>query len=98
MTNTGQAILVIDLAAFGDPAQFKRAVDTLVRDIRGSERLPGVERIWLPGEQSHDKRQRYARDGIPVSAVLLDELNTLAADLGIAPLTPLAPTNPEVTA
>ena len=98
VTNTGQAILVIDLAAFGDPAQFKAQVDTLVRDIRGSERLPGVERIWLPGEQSHDKRQRYARDGIPVSAVLLDELNTLAADLGIAPLTPLAPTNPEVTA
>jgi LDH2 family malate/lactate/ureidoglycolate dehydrogenase len=98
VTNTGQAILVIDLAAFGDPAQFKHAVDTLVRDIRGSERLPGVERIWLPGEQSHDKRQRYARDGIPVSPVLLDELNTLAADLGIAPLTPLAPQNPEVTA
>ncbi len=91
VTNTGQAILVIDLAAFGDPAQFKHAVDTLVRDIRGSERLPGVERIWLPGEQSHDKRQRYTRDGIPVTAVLLDELNTLAAELGIAPLTPATP-------
>jgi len=86
VTNTGQAILVIDLAAFGDPAQFKHAVDKLVRDIRGSERLPGVDRIWLPGEQSHDKRARYRDSGIPIAAGLLDELDTLATELGIAPL------------
>jgi LDH2 family malate/lactate/ureidoglycolate dehydrogenase len=86
VTNTGQAILVIDLAAFGDPAQFKHAVDKLVRDIRGSERLPGVDRIWLPGEQSFEKRARHATQGIPVPDGLLDELHTLAADLGIAPL------------
>jgi LDH2 family malate/lactate/ureidoglycolate dehydrogenase len=86
VTNTGQAILVIDLAAFGDPAQFKHAVDKLVRDIRGSERLPGVDRIWLPGEQSFEKRARHATQGIPIPNGLLDELHTLAADLGIAPL------------
>ncbi len=86
VTNTGQAILVIDLAAFGDPAGFKRAVDTVVRDIRGGTRMPGVERIWLPGEQSHGKRQRYAEQGIPIHTTLLDELDKLAADLGIAPL------------
>lgn len=86
VTNTGQAILVIDLAAFGDPTAFKQQVDKLVRDIRGSERLPGVERIWLPGEQSHEKRRRYSEQGIPISAALFDELATLAAELGIAPL------------
>lgn len=86
VTNTGQAILVIDLAAFGDPAQFKHAVDKLVRDIRGSERLPGVDRIWLPGEQSFEKRARYGTQGIPIPNGLLDELDTLAADLGISPL------------
>jgi LDH2 family malate/lactate/ureidoglycolate dehydrogenase len=89
VTNTGQAILVIDLSAFGDPQVFKHAVDDLVRDIRGSERLPNVERIWLPGEQSHGKRERYAKEGIPVSAALLDELDALARDSGIAPLQPL---------
>jgi LDH2 family malate/lactate/ureidoglycolate dehydrogenase len=92
VTNTGQAILVIDLAAFGDPEHFKHQVDALVRDLRGSERLPGVERIWLPGEQSHCKRKRYAEQGIPISAALLDELNLLASDIGIDPLTALVPT------
>lgn len=92
VTNTGQAILVIDLAAFGGADVFKHAVDQIVRDIRASERLPGVERIWLPGEQSHGKRQRYAETGIPVSAGVLNELSTLADELGIAPLPRLATT------
>lgn len=87
-TNTGQAILVIDLAAFGDPAHFKASVDTLVRDIRNSERMPGVERIWLPGEQSFGKREQYASQGIPLAPVLCDELNTLAAEMGLDPLVP----------
>ncbi len=91
VTNTGQAILVIDLSAFGDPEHFKREVDRLVRDIRGSERLPGVERIWLPGEQSHEKRRRYAEAGIPVSAALLDELNAVAEELGIEALATQVP-------
>ena len=91
ITNTGQAILVIDLAAFGDPAVFKSAVDKLVRDIRGSERLPGVERIWLPGEQSHEKRARYRDQGVPITGSLVDDLRKLASELGIAPLQELAP-------
>ena len=89
-TNTGQAILVINLAAFGDPAVFKQAVDKLVREIRESERLPGVERIWLPGEQSHEKRQAYETQGIPVAPFLIDELNLLAAEMKINPIITMA--------
>ena len=48
VTNTGQAIAAINIAAFGEVAVFKAAVDTLVRDFRGSERIPGVDRISCP--------------------------------------------------
>src|SRR6202040_1130549 len=51
VTNTGPAIAAINVAAFGDVAVFKKSVDTLVRDFRNSERIPGVERILLPGER-----------------------------------------------
>jgi len=85
-TNTGQAMAMIDIAAFGDVAAFKRRVDTVVRDLRSSERLPGVERIWLPGEQSHAKRVAYGRDGIPIGAALRQALDAVAAELGIAAL------------
>jgi L-2-hydroxycarboxylate dehydrogenase (NAD+) len=85
-TNTGQAILVIDLKAFGDPSAFKARVDTVVRDLRQSPRMPGVQRIWLPGEQSHERRLRHAAEGIPVMAGIVSDLHALAAELGIAPL------------
>jgi len=42
VTNTGQAIAAINVAAFGDVAGFKASVDALIRDIRGSARMPGV--------------------------------------------------------
>ena len=91
VTNTGQAILVIDLQAFGDPAMFKQSVDHLVNDIRQSERMPGVERIWLPGEQSHERRQRNSEEGIPIVDALLTELNALAAEAGAASLVTMPP-------
>jgi L-2-hydroxycarboxylate dehydrogenase (NAD+) len=86
VTNTGQAIVAIDVAAFGDVQAFKQRVDALVRDLRDSRRLPGVERIWLPGEHSQAKRVAHARDGIPIAAGLMRDLNQLAAELGIGQL------------
>lgn len=86
-TNTGQAILVLDMKAFGDVATIKSAVDRVIQDLRGSDRMPGVERIWVPGEQSHSRRQRYGERGIPIARTLLNELTALASTLGIEPLT-----------
>ena len=50
-------IAAIDIAAFGDVAAFKASVDTLVRDLRNSSRMPGVDRISVPGERSHQTRE-----------------------------------------
>jgi L-2-hydroxycarboxylate dehydrogenase (NAD+) len=85
-TNTGQAIVAIDPAAFGEIDAFKREVDRLVRDLRSSERMPGVERIFLPGEQSHEKRRLQAAHGITIAPQVLTTLNELASELGIASL------------
>jgi LDH2 family malate/lactate/ureidoglycolate dehydrogenase len=85
-TNTGHAIVAISVEAFQPLAEFKAAVDALVRDIRGSKRLPGVDRIWLPGEQSIIKRAERAKLGIPMPAALLASLDELANQLGVEPL------------
>ena len=85
-TNTGQAIAIIDPAAFGDLNEFKQNVDTLVRELRGAERMPGVDRIWLPGEQSHEKRLSNEAHGILLAPSLMKQLNALATQLNIKPL------------
>ena len=85
-TNTGQAIAIMDPSAFGDITEFKQNIDTLVRELRSSERMPGVERIWLPGEQSHEKRLSNEAQGMVLAPSLIKQLNDLAAQLNIQPL------------
>jgi LDH2 family malate/lactate/ureidoglycolate dehydrogenase len=85
-TNTGHAIVAISVEGFMPVADFKRHVDAAIRTMRGAERLPGVERIWLPGEQSHLKRQERIKNGIPMPKPLRDSLEAAARDLGVAPL------------
>jgi LDH2 family malate/lactate/ureidoglycolate dehydrogenase len=86
VTNTGQAICAINVAAFGDVRTFKTAVNTLARDIRSSQRMPGVERITMPGERSEATRTARGRDGIPIAPALRRGLDQLAQELGIAKL------------
>jgi L-2-hydroxycarboxylate dehydrogenase (NAD+) len=86
VTNTGQAIAAINIAAFGEVDVFKSSVDRLIGDLRGSARIPGVDRIYVPGERSHETRARRSSGGIPIAAALLQGLDKVAADLGIAKL------------
>jgi L-2-hydroxycarboxylate dehydrogenase (NAD+) len=86
VTNTGQAIAAINIAAFGDVGVFKASVDALVRDFRSSKRMPGVDRIFVPGEQSQETRARRMREGIPIAPALMLGLNKIAGELGIAKL------------
>ncbi len=85
-TNTGHAIAAIDISAFQELDEFRKNVDSLSRDIRGSERMKGCERIFLPGEQSHAKFAERARDGVPLPEPLLAALNQLGGKLGIGKL------------
>jgi LDH2 family malate/lactate/ureidoglycolate dehydrogenase len=47
-------------------------------------RLPGVERIWLPGEQSHNKRIERLMRGISIPPTLQKSLDELASELNIS--------------
>ncbi|MGQ0526401.1 MAG: Ldh family oxidoreductase [Betaproteobacteria bacterium] len=85
-TNTGHAIVAIDVAAFQPVAEFKQAVDALVRDLRHSRTLPGVEGIRIPGASSHAARADRRAHGIPIPAPLRAALDILAGELKIPAL------------
>jgi len=85
-TNTGHAIVAINVEAFQPLAEFKQGMDTLIRDIRDSQRLPGVDAIRLPGEGSHAARADREKNGVPMPPALMEALGKLAAELKIAPL------------
>ena len=79
-------MIALSIEAFAPVEQFKRDMDVAIRTMRGAERLPGVERIWLPGEQSHLKRIERGKNGVPMPKPLRDALDAVARDLGVGPL------------
>ncbi|MFZ0607653.1 MAG: Ldh family oxidoreductase [Xanthobacteraceae bacterium] len=85
-TNTGHFLVVVDIARFLPLAAFTAEVDRHVRDLRASQRLPGVDAIRLPGDRRAECRQERLRDGVPIAAPLLAQLDKLAAELKIKPL------------
>ena len=85
-TNTGQAIVALDIKAFAEPAQFKRQVDAVIRQLHGSALLPGFERIRLPGEERHHRLAERQAHGIPIPPALRAALDRLAGELAITPL------------
>jgi LDH2 family malate/lactate/ureidoglycolate dehydrogenase len=86
VTNTGQCIVAVNLAAFGDPLEIRRNVDKVAREMRSATKMPGVDRIRVPGEDSFRRHAQQTKDGIALPAPLLDVLAKLAADLSIATL------------
>ena len=85
-TNTGHCIIVVDIARFVPLKTFTAEVDRHVRDLRTSRLLPGFDAIRLPGDRRAACRDERSRDGIPVPAPLLAQLDKLAAALQIKPL------------
>jgi L-2-hydroxycarboxylate dehydrogenase (NAD+) len=85
-TNTGHTIVAIDVAAFQPAADFKKSVDALIRDLRNSRRLPGVDAVRLPGDGARAAREDRLRNGIPLPPALAASLAQLAAELKIQPL------------
>ncbi|QXT38200.1 Ldh family oxidoreductase [Gymnodinialimonas ceratoperidinii] len=86
VTNTGQMILALDIAAFADPDAFRADIDEVWRQMKSSARMPGVDEIRLPGERMDRVRQERASKGIPLSDALRAQLDELAGELGVAPL------------
>ena len=85
--DTGHFIVALDVSRFMPMPMFKAAVDRHLRDLKSSPKLPGVDAIRLPGEQRLKRRAERARDGVPVYPEVIAQLDALAGELKVKPLT-----------
>lgn len=86
VTNTGQMILALDIAAFADPDEFRASIDDVWAQMKASDKMPGVSEIRLPGERLDRVRRERTANGIPIPSALRDTLGRLADDLNVNPL------------
>jgi len=82
-TNTGQLVAALSIDAFMDVDEFKRKVDEVIRSMRASPTLPGVDAVRVPGERSHRIRVERQKTGIPIHPGLAEKLDGLARQLGV---------------
>ena len=78
----GFTFVGIDPERFIGRDELRRRTDELIDDVCGSEPAAGTDRIVVPGMFEAERRDQRLRDGIPLSANLVDEIDALAADLG----------------
>jgi LDH2 family malate/lactate/ureidoglycolate dehydrogenase len=84
--DTGHFLIALDVARFAPVTAFKAEIDRHLRELKGSKPLPGFDAVRLPGEQRKVRRAGRARDGVPVFAEVVDQLDALADELKIKPL------------
>jgi LDH2 family malate/lactate/ureidoglycolate dehydrogenase len=85
-TNTGHVIVALDVARFLPLDAYKAEIDRHIRELKASQRLPGVDTIRMPGERRRQCRAERTRAGVPLARPLLTQLDKLAAELSIKPL------------
>ena len=79
----GELVIAIDPAAFGDPADFRRAAAAHLAEVKASRRAAGAPAIRVPGERSLAERERRLREGVPIEEAVWSEVASLSEELGV---------------
>jgi uncharacterized oxidoreductase len=80
----GTLILAIDIAAFTDLESYAAEVEGLVEWVASARTLPGVRRIYAPGEPEQETRRRLLETGIDVPEPTWAEITEVCGELGVA--------------
>lgn len=63
----GHFFIAIDIAAFTDPKNFKKAAGDILRELRASKKAKGHDRIYTAGEKEYLAFLERSKNGIPVN-------------------------------
>jgi LDH2 family malate/lactate/ureidoglycolate dehydrogenase len=79
----GHFVGALRISAFADVSHFKARVDGAIRQLHDCRRAPGFAQIYAPGEVEALNTTNYRRDGIPLNAVTLSDLQQVAQRFGL---------------
>ena len=83
MGDTSFGFYAIDYGMFGDKAEIKDRMSTLLKELRESPKAEGHDRIYTHGEKEMESMADKLQNGIPVSDKTWDELVGIAQAVGL---------------
>jgi LDH2 family malate/lactate/ureidoglycolate dehydrogenase len=84
MPGSSQFFLALQVERFIALDDFLDRMDALIDQIHGSALAPGVARIAVAGQIEAEYQASRLAEGIPIETPILDQLENLAANAGIA--------------
>ena len=92
LTDWGASVYVqvVDPGAFGGTANFVRQTGFIAAACRRNPPAPGVQAVRLPGELSLARKRQALEQGVRLYPGIMAGLRPLAAELGVALLSPRA--------
>src|SRR3989442_3256158 len=82
--NVGNFLLGIDPAAFRPVDDFKRDMNRLSRELKDSPKAKGQSRIYVHGEKSHARMEKFQREGIPLSPKVVEAMRQVGTEIGVS--------------
>ncbi|MYE88316.1 Ldh family oxidoreductase, partial [Candidatus Poribacteria bacterium] len=81
---SGIVMIAIKIQDFIDLDVYQQETEYLTEWIKSSEKLPGVDEVFAPGEFEERSREQRMRDGIPIEEKTWDRLVEAAASHGVS--------------
>lgn len=79
----GIIMVAIDPSKFMEIDKFKGNIDQYINSVRNSEKAPGNDRIYMPGEIEYNNTLRNKESGITLESALSKEIRELADSFGV---------------
>ena len=77
----GHFFIAIDPEAFMGLDTFRKITGDILRDLRGSTKAPGAERIYTAGEKEYMVWQERKDSGVPINSAVQKELVAVRDEL-----------------
>src|SRR2546428_88706 len=76
-------VLDLDPSAFRRLDEFRGDIDRLARELKDSPKAQGQERIYVHGEKSFVRMEKFRKEGIPLDPRVVQALKKIGTDLSV---------------
>lgn len=81
--DVGHFFMALDPAAFRPLEEFKRDMDRLARELKDSSKAEGQSRIYVHGEKSYARMEKYRREGVPLGPKVVESMKQVGTEIGV---------------
>jgi L-2-hydroxycarboxylate dehydrogenase (NAD+) len=79
----GHFFLAINIESFLPLGTFMKVAGNIMRDLRGSKKAPGQERIYTAGEKEFDAENERKKVGIPINESIQNDIKIMKEEQGL---------------